>query len=129
MANHTLSDGTTTIDLPNGMIWTDEFNHVNLKTKATPTLDGGQVIEQSIQTKGRPITLEAAEDRGWITRATLQSLQSMAATAEPLVFTHADGTVINVAFAAEPLSARPLWPISNPAPGDYYIATLKLIET
>ena len=129
MANHTLHNGLVTLNLPSGMHWIDEFDHVALKSKPTLTLDGGQILEQSIQTKGRPITLEAADDHGWITRATLIALQAMASAVTPLTFTHADGRIFSVAFAdSKPLTARPIWPLSLPVDEDVYIVTLKLIE-
>ncbi len=129
MIYHTLTDGTSSVSLPADMIWTDEFDFVQARARTTPTLDGGQLVEHSLQIKGRPITLAGADDRGWVTRGTLIALQALASNVTaPLTLTLADGRIRPVVFAADALSAYPLFPLSLPDANAYYIATLKLIE-
>lgn len=126
---HTLTNGTLTATLPADLSWTDEYDSVPVLSNATPTLDGGLLVEQSIRVKGRPLTLAGSDDRGWLSKAELDTLVALASTPGPLTLTLADDRVFTVMLSgANPLKARGLWPLALPGPADWYVVTLSLIQ-
>ena len=127
MANHTLTKGATTITLPAGMLWEDEYTTAPIKTAATPTIDGGMIFEQAVQVAGRQVTLAGANDRGWITKGVLDDLYAFTTSTGEMTLTLADGRVLTVVFAGNPISAEGLWPLCLPDDTDYFIATIRLL--
>lgn len=129
MANHQLG----TIAIPPGCMWTDEFEWSPLETAKEYGLTGALIVDVAERQNGRPITLEASDEKGWLgmTRAKLKSLYALAAVPNatyPLIL--ADGREFTVMFrpGEAPISARPLANRENP-PDDWpYIITLRLIE-
>lgn len=128
-AMHTLGD----VELPAGMLWADEFDWTPVEKSVGYTLTGAMVVQASKRKAGRPITLEASDDRGWkgMTRAKVSALREMAAAATATyALSLADGRSFTVMFAPDsPLSARPVYSKENP-PDDWpYVVTLKLQVT
>lgn len=125
-AHHTLG----AVQIPRGMIWVDEMDWCPVDSSAEYGLTGSLIVDASVKTNGRPITLQGADDQGHIRRSVLQSLKALAET--PLAtytLTLADGQVFTVRFAPDetPVEARP---IGRPeAPGDSYryVATVRLV--
>jgi hypothetical protein len=74
MAGHFLAG----IELPRGMLWVDEFNWSAVQKTVERSITGAQIIDAAARIEGRPITLQAAEDQGWIRRATLLAVQALA---------------------------------------------------
>lgn len=58
MAN-TLSDGTTTVALPDDIRWTDRRKSWAVGQAVSVTLGGSLIVEESKQLAGRPITLQS----------------------------------------------------------------------
>lgn len=123
---HTLAG----LQIPRGMVWSDEFGWSRVEKSLEYSLTGAALIDAGVRLAGRPITLQGEVDAGWIRRGALTALQAMAETdaigTHPLVL--ADGRTFNVQFApglaveGKPL-ARPELPVE-----DYpYIATVRLI--
>ena len=73
----TLSDGTTTIDLPPDLLWSDEF-WSPVSQAAEYSLAGALVVEQGVMLAGRPITLTGDDRHAWIERETLTGLMVFA---------------------------------------------------
>lgn len=118
------------IQLPDNLQWTDEYDVASVLQSARRTLDGTLVTFSRRVVGGRPITLESTADMGWVPRATVDALRALAqvpGATYPLelrgqgfmvMFRHQDGAA---------LSATPLLPYAQPNPGDYYLVTLRLI--
>lgn len=125
MAGHFLAG----IELPRGMLWVDEFNWSAVQKTVERSITGAQVIDAVAKVKGRPITLQAVEDQGWIRRDTLLAVQALADEAGgeyPLRL--ADGREFTVQFSAsDPISAAPISRPELPAGTHPYVATLRLI--
>lgn len=125
MAGHFLNG----IELPRGMLWVDEFNWSAVEKTIERSITGAQVIDAAARVAGRPITLEAVEDQGWIRRATLLAVRAMADAPNgeyPLKL--ADGREFTVQFAAEdPIEAQPVSRPELPESTHPYVATLRLI--
>jgi hypothetical protein len=130
MAHHTLS----TIQIPAGCAWTDEYSWSPVQTSEERSLTGALLIDVGTRIKGRPITLEATDARGWhgMTKAVVDSLMALAATpGATYTLTLADTRTFTVAFRATdgaPITARPLVDREMP-PADWpYIVTIRLME-
>lgn len=125
MAGHFLNG----IELPRGMLWVDEFNWSAVQKTVDRSITGTQIIDAAACIEGRPITLQAVEDQGWIRRATLQAVQALVDVPDgqyPLRL--ADGREFTVQFAADdPIAAAPISRPELPAATHPYVATLRLI--
>ena len=125
MAGHFLNG----IELPRGMLWVDEFNWTAVQKTVDRSITGAQIIDVAPRIEGRPITLQAVEDQGWIRRKTLLQVKALADVVEgQYLLRLADGREFEVQFASDdPIAAQP---VSRPElPPDHYpyVATLRLI--
>jgi hypothetical protein len=94
------------------------------------TLGGGLVVYTQQLLAGRPITLEATEDTGWITRTMLDQIEALAAVPGAVYTLVVHGYSANVIFRHDEPPAvefTPLQPRATPQPTDYYIGRLKLL--
>ena len=125
MAGHLLNG----IELPRGMLWVDEFDWSAVEKSVDRSITGALVIDAMARVEGRPITLQAVEDQGWIRRQTLLAVKALAE--EPgaeYALVLADGRGFTVQFAADsPVSARPISRPELPETTHPYVATLRLI--
>lgn len=125
MAGHLLAG----VELPRGMLWVDEFAWSAVQKGVDRSITGAQIIDVSAKLEGRPITLQGTESQGWISRATLLAVQTLANNPEgeyDLVL--ADGRSFRVQFAPDtPLEAQPISRPELPATTHPYVATLRLI--
>lgn len=89
------------ITLPNDLQWTDEFTGHGVGQVITPTLTGSLIVEETLQTKGRQITL-ASNGAAWVTRSTVEALAALAAAPLPanatIPLVWADGREFDVVF-------------------------------
>jgi len=118
------------VTLSDHMVWEDEFIYASVAQSALRTLGGNIKIYSQQLNKGLPITLVAATDQGWLTKAQVQSIQALANAAGAtygltigsdsfsVVFRHSDPP----AFEASALDQ-----IGAQAPAGYYTATIKLL--
>ena len=130
----TLSDGATTVTLPAGLAWTDEFEWSPVQQAVEPSITGALIIQIGTQQSGRPITLQASEKEGWLNspRTLVQQLHAWAKTPGQQLTLTRNGTAYTVIWRhhdAPPLVARPLGDIITDTPDHPHILTLKLMET
>jgi hypothetical protein len=117
-----------TIDLPDDVLWTDEFEHRPVAMTVSRTLSGRLVTQSAALLGGRPITL----DCGWLDHETLARLIALrdepglqmtlllpGGRSFPVGFRHADPPAI----IATPVIAYP-----DHDDSDFYEVTLKLME-
>lgn len=129
MANHTLG----TIPIPSGCVWVDEFDWSPVESAQERSIGGALIVDVAPRLKGRPITLQADDGRGWngMTRTVLSQLYALAATpGQQHELTLADGREFTVMFrpGEEPITARPI-AVRELPPADWpYIITLRLTE-
>lgn len=119
-----------TVQIPRGMLWTDEFSWVPVEKSAEYSTTGALLMDVGTKLAGRPITLQAVENQGWFRRGPLQELMALASDPEGVYpFTHADGRTFLVTFAPDdPVSAVPIGRPELPGLDNPYIATVRLIE-
>jgi hypothetical protein len=84
-------------DLPDNLIWADEFGwNKSIFTKAY-TFHGQLIIEASERQNGRPITLVGGLEWAWMRRGQLEQLQiALTEVTEPFALTLHDGRVFSV---------------------------------
>ena len=119
-----------TLQLPRGMVWADEHDWVPVQKSMEYSTTGALLIDVGVRQAGRPITLEAEDDAGWITRQAIQDLRALAADPEAeLELVLADGRIFSVHFAADnPIQARPVGRPELPTNTHPYVATVRLIQ-
>ncbi|WP_127476541.1 hypothetical protein [Sulfurivermis fontis] len=118
------------IQLPPGLVWVDEFAAGRVAQTARRTLDGSLVVFYGQFQAGLPITLESEIDAGWLTRAQVEAVAIRAASPGGIYTLQLRDQTMQVMFRhqdAPAFEARPLVPVANPRPTDYYLATIKLM--
>jgi hypothetical protein len=127
--HHTLG----AVQIPRGLVWADEFDWNTLETAAERGLTGAQIIDAAEKIGGRPITLQGSDSAGWLTRATLLTLHTMASALDeddkPEVYTLtlADGRSFSVIFApGKTISAKPIGRPELPTEPNPYVCTIPL---
>ncbi len=118
------------IELPTGLLWSDEFASTRVTQTVRRTLDGSVVVFYGEMRAGLPITLESEPDAGWMTRSQVEALALRAASPGGVYTLALRNQTLSVMFRhhdAPAFDARPLVPLANPQPGDFYLATLKLM--
>ena len=127
----TLTYGATTLTLPDDLPWTDEFSWPAVEQRTEYSITGALIVEASAKQSGRPITLTANENRGWISRATLLTLKAWAALPAQAFTLVINGGARVVAFdqqrgAIEAVTVLPQ--LTDTDAADEYIPTLRFIE-
>lgn len=119
------------VTLPNDLYWSDEHRYTPVQGTLERSLTGvALVVAQGIP-NGRPVTLEGAQDRAWISGTTLDALEALAAnTGSSHIWLHADGRQYTVRFRYhEPpvIEAEPIL-FTAPLDGtDWFQVKLKLM--
>ncbi|WP_286694079.1 hypothetical protein [Spongiibacter sp. UBA1325] len=124
----TITDGTTTIDLPNDLQWVDEFAWSAVEQQKDYSLTGAVIVQQGVKQKGRPITLQS-NGGAWIKRSTLKALQAFYDTPDQVFELDLWGEIYAVQFERpDGLGADEVLRQADPDPDHYYTITLKLFE-
>lgn len=123
---HTLAG----LQIPRGMVWSDEFGWSRVEKSLEYSLTGAALIDAGVRLAGRPITLQGEVEAGWIQRGALTALQVLAEA--NAIGTHAlvlaDGRSFAVQFAPGlPIEGKPLARPELPVEDYPYIATVRLI--
>ena len=72
---HTLTLGATTVQIPRGLVWSDEFDWTPVDSVSERGITGALIVDAASKTAGRPITLASiGRDQGHISRSTLLAL-------------------------------------------------------
>lgn len=125
-AFHTLGG----IRIPSGMVWVDEFSWLAVQKEKEYSTTGALLLDVGVKQAGRPITLQAEENAGWIKRDVLKQVQDLAN--QPIAVHSlelADGRVFSVQFDAtdDAITAQPIGRPELPLGSQDYYATFKLI--
>ena len=116
--------------LPDGLLWSDEFGASQVAQSVKRTLDGSVIVYYGQLRSGLPITLESEANSGWMTRALVEELSARAAGPGAIYSMSLRGQTRQVMFRHQDppaFEARPLVARATPAPGDFYLATVKLM--
>jgi hypothetical protein len=126
-----LSDGTTSINLPDDLEWTDETAYSVVEQSTEHTLTGALVVDVGARLAGRPITLTGGDDV-WVTRAVVDALRAWADTpGQTLTLTMTGYAAMSVMFRLQDgpgVEARPVLFAAPISADDAYTITLYLME-
>ena len=112
------------------LVWNDEFSNSEIDAIKRLTLAQNYNI-QEFNICEKPITLEATENQGWLTRKQVEMLYQKASVPNktyPLIY---NGKHYLVRFRWEDppvIDVTPILPRPNMADDDYYYGTIKLMQ-
>lgn len=123
------------IELDDELYPSDEHEWSSLVSSTKYALDGTMIVEQSMRQAGKPYTMQAPSDMGFLTRSTVNALK---AERDKLGATfwldyRADGQVkrVKVIFDTtgdDAVTAKPVKDFISPSLDDLFIVTLKFLE-
>lgn len=123
-----LSDGTTTLQLPPGLQWRDEFGWDKVEQDQEYSLTGALILQEGAKQSGRPITLYGGKEGAWIDRQTLLNLQLMSNVPDQTMTLVLWGTSYTVAFRRPAFEAEEILRSANPDVDHLYSITINLME-
>lgn len=128
-----LSDGSTTVQLPDDLYWADELAWSPVQQSVGRSITGALIVQTGLRQAGRPITLQPFEGErsSWISRAVLLQLQAWVALPAPTLTLVLRGQARSVLWRhqdGEPIQAQPVLHLSDVQSDDVYVATLRFME-
>lgn len=129
----TLAGGGSSVVLPAGLIWQDEFNWSPLRMATAYSLSGALIVERATALAGRPVTLVGHRNFAWITRTDLATLRTLLALDSTLTLTLHDARAFAVVPVQDPLEVSLLPRVRDSGPADpsagawYVLESLKLL--
>lgn len=120
-------DGVT---LNPNMVWLERGQTLEVAQSMRYTLGGRPVFQVGTLLAGIPITLEATDDHGWITRAVWQQIVAKALIPGAQYVLQFDGVSYPVMFRAHDAPAvdmQPIVPRVTHEDSDYFIGQIKLV--
>lgn len=129
MAAHIVLDG---LDLPEGLIWANEFDWSPVKQTIKRSLTGANLIGSGIKVKGQRMQLSGNNqgyDTCWIERAPLLILYAKLDDNVAMSVVLDDGRTFDVKFDSTtiPIIAKAVNYFSNPDDSDRYVLSINLI--
>lgn len=127
----TITDTTTTLDLPPDLFWADEFTWSPVEQSADFALDGAVIVQTATRQAGRPITLQSGSEFAWLRRDVLDQLRAWANNAGQeltLTIRGAPRTVIFRHQDAPVIEAEMVLYHAAPTEETDYTATIRLME-
>lgn len=131
------------LELPGDLVFSDEYDWCEVDRKSEYSLTGSLIVNEEVKLAGRPITLEAREektyyraaknDQGglgniWISRQIVDDLIDKANTPElEMTLVLPDERSFTVMFREEGVTAKPLYHVSPHDDADPYYVVIKLI--
>jgi len=122
-----LTYASTTLALPDAVLWSDEYDWQPVEERRTYSITGALLIDVGLRLTGRPITL-----RGWwLSRAQIDQLQAWAALPAAFLTLVLRGVTYTVRFdhVAPPVEAASLFALQDPDAATLYSVTARFIET
>lgn len=128
----TLTYSGTTADISDRLQWTDEFDWSPVEQASGYSTSGALLVDVAVKQAGRPITLDGAISKAWITRTlceTLQAWQSLPGVRFTLLLRGIPRTVI-FDQAKQGFTAQPIWRLLDGeiSPELFYLPTFRFLE-
>lgn len=118
------------VELNGSLGWSDRFSGVGVAQVQKRTLGGRMVSFSGALVGGREITLVASQESGWLTHTMVLQLTAMSfvpGVVYDFIFGDESHRVIFNHSNSPAVTMSPLSPKQNPAAGDYFIGTIKLL--
>jgi len=128
MITLTYAPTSTAITLPCGLVWLDRHKWLPVIDVTERTVTGALVVEPWARTGGKPVTLQSGEDYALFSRATIKSLETIAAIPGATMALNFHGTALSVMWRHEDgpaIDGEDFWAAGAHADTDYVRATLK----
>jgi hypothetical protein len=129
----TLTVAATTVQLPPDLYWSDEHAWSPVEQAVERSITGALIVSTGLRAAGRPITLQPRDDgSAWMPHAVLQQLRAWGDVPGQQMQLSLRGAAWSVAFRHhdEPaIQAEPVVHYSDVNAGDFYLVTLRLMET
>lgn len=122
------------IELDDELYPSDEHDWSPVASSARYALDGTLIVEQSERKAGRPYTMQAPADMGWLSRGTVNALKAERDKLGAKFWLDylADGAIKRVAVifdtTGDAITAKPVKEFSSPSLDDPFIVTLRFLE-
>jgi hypothetical protein len=113
------------------LLWIDEHLWTPAITSVSYLLTGALLIESATRQSGRPITLQAPDDMGWVTRALVDQLYALAAEPDrTFELRLVNGRSFSVMFRHQDqaLEAAPVLGFGGLAPESRWRVVIRLME-
>lgn len=116
------------LELSPDLIWTDRFKYSPVGQSSYRTLAGNLIVFSQALLKGRPVTLEAQANMGWLTEEQVQGLIALASVPGVVYNLTIYGETYQVMFRHHDPPALEMEPIVDGSePSTWYTGTIKLI--
>lgn len=112
------------IELPNDLAWPDRYSWQSVAVNVEHSLTGAALVSSSEKLAGRPITLQSADNRAWVSRETVDALKILQADAGATYSLSVRGESYDVVIQS--VEATPLYDLADDS--DACVVTIKLIE-
>lgn len=133
--NITLSNGSTALDLPPDLIWSDELTWSAVAQAKERGIFGTLIVDAMARNGGRPITLTGDGNSAWILRHTLRTLNAWAGVPGQRFTLDLRGETFVVIFdhgdeeETHAMAMSSVIDYSDMRDGDYYCSlTLRFLE-
>lgn len=124
----TLTDGTSTVELPPGLQWRDEFAWTPVEHSTDYSMTGNLVVQEGARQDGRPITLFGGTEGAWADRATVAALYEMASAPGQTLTLALWSRTFSVIFRRPALEAQEIMRFADPGADQQYALTVNLLE-
>ena len=127
----TLSYNSTTAQLGDRLLWTDEFGWSPVEQVTEPSTTGKLMVHVGVREAGRPISLDGVGSKAWITRSLCASLEAWAALPGVVFTLVLRGVSRQVMFDHERggFEAQPIWRLADgqETPEQVFLPTLRFL--
>lgn len=129
----TLTYQSTPMELPDRLIWTDEYSWSPVVSEARYGTEGSLLLHVGTRKAGRPITLDGRVSNAWISRAQCDQVYAWAAIAGASFELVLRGVARTVSFDRSNgggFQADPIWRVldSEHGPELLYLPSFKFME-
>jgi hypothetical protein len=125
----TLTYSSTTLTLPDDLLWTDEFAWTPVTVSSSYSAGGSLLINRGVKLAGRPITLQGGATWAWMDRTTALALLDWVAISGAQFTLSYRSVSYTVKFSpnAAPLEVSPVVDYTDPDGSDFYFATMRFV--
>ena len=127
----TLTNTTTTLELPDDLIWSDRHSWSPVEQNVQTSITGAMLIDVGTRLSGRPITLVADEQHAWMSYSTISQLKAWADIPGRVLTLGIDGQTFDVVFRHHEKPAIDVTPVvdyNTLDTQDWFFGTLKFME-